>query len=222
MTETTPAFQGIRKKPWTQESYLCDRNILFSPTVLHTYSVSDYKVSGTWRVTMAFRILMSPWNYASLHAYMGFSVGRIKLTQRVDNPQKMKNRCYRQYLLASSQQIYYFQIKWPRKADEEADFLLASKGAEFHRPKLTEMAHLRNNRRVSWRPKLWQSISARDNTGHRRGHSGKLEIYHQGLRKVQGSDCAGSVPTTMWPGPSFLVSFSSIKWWQQYHLPQML
>lgn len=200
MTETTPVFQGIRKKPWTQESYLYDRNMLLSPTVLHTYSVSDDKVSGMWRETMAFRILMSPWNYANLQAYMDFSVGRIKLTQRVDNPLKMKNRWYRRYLLASSQQIYYFQIKWPRKADEEVDFLLASKGAEFHRPKLTKMAHLRNGGRVSWGPKLWQSISARDNTGHSRGHSGELEIYHQGLHKVQGSDCTGSVPTNRhWP-----------------------
>lgn len=54
---------------------------------------------------------------------------------------------------------------------------MASKGAEFHQPKLTEMVCFRNGRWVSWGPKL-RSINARKNLEHSRGHSGKAEIHH--------------------------------------------
>lgn len=110
------------------------------------------------------------------------------------NPQKMKTRWYRQYMLASSQQIYYFQIKWPRKADEEVDFLLVSKGAELQRSKLI-------NGRTSGMVGGWagdQNCGSTSVPGQHRTQQRplRLEIYHQGLLVVQESDCAGSVLTT--------------------------
>ena len=139
------------------------------------------------------------------------------------NPQKMKNCWYRQYMLVSSQQICYFQIKWPRKTDEEVDFLSASKGAELHRPTLIEMVHF-------WmvaggaRGQNWHRVNARKYLGHSGGHSGPLEI-HEGYTQSKSQTARARVPLlplTAWPWPSFLISFSSVKWWYWYHLPHTL
>lgn len=63
-------------------------------------------------------------------------------------------------MLASPQQIYYFQIKGPRKADEEVDFSVGLKGGRVSKVKTNKWAHLRNGGWVSWGPKRWQHISA--------------------------------------------------------------
>lgn len=160
---------------------------------------------------------MSPLNCANLHACMDFSLGSIKLMQRVHNPKKMKNFWYRQCMLERSQQIGHFQIKWPRKAGEEVGFLLASKGAEFHRPKLTEMVCFQNGRWVSWGPKLMEHQCQEEPRTQwrllRQGGNTSLRVTHN----PHPTSALDLVALT-----SFLISFSSTEWWYRYHPPHML
>lgn len=61
-------------------------------------------------------------------------------------------------------------------------------------------------------------------TGHSRGHSGwKSTTKGYSWSKNQTAQVQFSLlPLTMWPWTRFLISFSSIKQWQRYHLPQKL
>lgn len=63
--EALPFFWGTRKKPWTQQRHLHDRNISFMPTVSHIYSIS---LEG--KETLAFRILVSPRNCMQIDTYI--------------------------------------------------------------------------------------------------------------------------------------------------------